>query len=139
MMETDIKCIQRAAERIENAASRAIWDHRDYRGRWKGAELVEEMSRLGEHLGELCEKWFLLNDENHEPKSVTDSNVVHRLIQAAGADGLSKYELTRKTQGMAATVRQKAIETLLAEEAIAVETVSTRTTPKTIYRSRFLD
>ena len=68
-----------------------------------------------------------------------DYKRVHRLIQAAGAVGLPKSDLIRKTQDMTATERQAAIEALLSDETVAAAEVTTRTRPRIVYRSRFLE
>ena len=136
-MEHDIQRARQCADKIVDYTCRVRDKWRKTR-RVSPDKIAEKIADHAEEIIDLCDQWLQSNAGAPRSKEKDDMMRISDMIYAAGAAGLTKNELTRRTQGMTATARQKAIEVLLTGN-IRAEVIATRTTPKTIYYGAVLD
>jgi hypothetical protein len=114
-----------------------IWDWRD-RGFGMDSR-AEKMSELAEQIDSLCDDWLRqATGKKQMSRETADAMRLADIVKDAGVEGITRNQLTRKTQDMTAQARQKAIDVLLCGNMTA-ETTKSGARTKTTYRSNFLE
>jgi hypothetical protein len=91
--------------------------------RWATAML----DYLTRRLSYLASRWLAENRQESMAKRLL------RIIEARGASGIGRSDITRLTQFLSIRDRNEVLETLVESGEVAVRTVPTGTKPKTIY------
>lgn len=92
-----------------------------------GCQLV---THLTEKIEVMAEKWV------SDGKFDESCRLIYRIVEAAGASGISRNQLSTKTRAMRPRERQEALQSLMETGEIISEQVSTTGRPAIVYKTR---
>ena len=127
-MKARIDAIRWAAGEIEKQAGVML----NSRSAFPGREAAEEMIQHAYSIELLCKQWDEANvgaTENGKP-----AQRILYLIGKAGADGLSKFDLSRHATAIPIAIRNEVVSQLVADGAVTEAKIKTGRRPKTVYR-----